>query len=87
MSPPAMDKVEDNKSLVTQTNSLHTDGSNVDPTEARFTSLCKVLISLTILYYYIYQKKTILYYYLLNFLSAVVFLICCILFTNNTNIL
>ncbi|XP_015894766.1 retinoblastoma-related protein isoform X1 [Ziziphus jujuba] len=42
MSPPAMEKTEDNKVL----NSLHTDGGIVDPMETRFTDFCKSGLSM-----------------------------------------
>ncbi|KAF3434261.1 hypothetical protein FNV43_RR25364 [Rhamnella rubrinervis] len=41
-----MDKMEENKALVMQTNGLRTDDGNVDPTEARFTDFCKNGLSL-----------------------------------------
>ena len=52
MSPPAVDRMEENKALVMQTNGLHTDDGNVDPTEARFTDFCKVYILFSKLFFF-----------------------------------
>lgn len=57
MSPPAMDKIEENKVSIMQTNGLHTDDGNVDPTEARFTDFCKVFIVFSELFFFLFLNS------------------------------